>query len=231
MKEPRVSVIIPAFNEENCIRDILLETLEVLAKTGLSYEIIVVDDGSRDETVKVAKEYNVVVVENGVNLGKGAALKAGFLKATGDLIITMDADGSHKPKDLLTLISPLLKDHVDMTLGSRFNSEIGRNSTSKVHFVGNKIINMVILFLTGNYISDSQSGFRAYKRVAIKKLSLYSLRYEIETEIIVKMLRKGFRIKEVPINCEKRMHGYSKINGFNDGFKILKTILKAMFSD
>jgi len=231
MKKPVVSVVIPAFNEKACIGSILLGTQEVLAKIGLPYEIIVVDDGSQDETAKVAKEYNAIVVENSENLGKGAALRAGFLKAEGDLIVTMDADGSHRPEDLFTIISPILKDEADVIIGSRFNGEIGKNSTTKVHLIGNKIINMVILFLTGNYISDSQSGFRAYKRVALKKLSLCSSRYEIETEITVKMLRKGFRIKEVPVNCEKRMRGHSKLNGFSDGFIILKTIMKAMFYD
>jgi glycosyltransferase involved in cell wall biosynthesis len=231
MKEPVVSVIIPAFNEEACIGSILLETQETLAKAGLPYEIIVVNDGSHDATTKVAKDCNVIVVENGANLGKGAAIKAGILKATGELIVTMDADGSHRPDEILLLISPILKDYAEVALGSRFNDGNGRNTTTKLHLIGNKIINMVILLLTGKYVSDSQSGFRVYKRDALRKLSLSSSRYEIEAEMTVKTLKKGFRIIEIPISCKNRKHGYSKINNFNDGFNILKTILKATFCD
>ena len=95
--------------------------------------------------------------------------------------------------------------------------------------MGNRIINAAILLLTGRHTSDSQSGFRAFKRDALRELALSSSGYEIETEITVKLLRNGFRVSEVPIECRERVSGSTRISSFVDGFKILKEILRATF--
>jgi len=226
--EPYISVVIPAFNEERNIGVVLQGVREVLKKMNCLYEVIVVDDGSIDRTAEVARNHNVILVKNDRNQGKGDALKAGFLRARGAFVVTMDADGSHQPEDIPYLVQPLLND-VDVTVGSRFEDEMGRNSTAKLHLIGNKIINALILFLTGRYISDSQSGFRAFRRDALRKIAISSLGYEIESEITIKILKNGFRVEEVPIECKKRRSGTTKINSFSDGFKILKSILKATF--
>jgi len=230
MEDLLISVVIPAFNEEHNIGFVLQSTHEVLKKMGLPYEVIVVNDGSMDRTTDVAKEHNVILVNNGKNLGKGAALKAGFIRAKGQFVVTMDADGSHQPEDIPALLNPILKnDDVKATIGSRFVDDVGKNSTTKLHLIGNKIINALILFLLGRVISDSQSGFRAFKREALKKLALSSSRYEIESEMTIKMLKNDFIIREVPIRCKQRKAGSTKVNSFNDGFRIFKAIIKAIF--
>ncbi|MDH5439948.1 MAG: glycosyltransferase family 2 protein [Candidatus Bathyarchaeota archaeon] len=230
LNEPFISVVIPAFNEELSIGSVLQGTREVLEKTGFSYEIIVVNDGSADRTAEVAREHDVVLVENDGNLGKGAALRAGFMKVRGEVIVMMDADGSHQPEDISRLICPVLRNgDAEVATGSRFVSEMGRNSTKKLHLVGNKLINTLILFLTGRYVSDSQSGFRAFRRDVLRRFALSSSGYEVESEMTIRMLKSGLRIREIPISCKQRKCGTTRINSFGDGFRILKAILKATF--
>ena len=220
-----VSVVIPAYNEEKTIGNVIEETIQIMDSLGLPYEIIVVDDGSTDRTREVASRYKATVLSNGRNRGKGYALRKGFQHAQGDIIVTIDADGSHKPKEIPDLINPLFNG-ADIVAGSRFLGD-GRNHTSKLHMLGNYLINMTIMVLTRKIITDSQTGLRAFKKEFLQKISLESYGYEIETEITVKSLKNGFKLKEVPVSCEKRRYSISKLRILSDGFKILKTILKS----
>jgi len=218
-----VSVIIPAYNEQKTIGSIIEETTLIMDALGTPYEIIVVDDGSIDRTKEIACRYKATVIFNGKNQGKGYALRKGFQHAQGDIIITIDADGSHNPKEILDLINPLFNG-ADVVAGSRF---LGRdkNHTSKLHIVGNKLINMIIMIFTRKKITDSQTGLRAFKKEFLNKTNLQSCGYEIETEITVKSLKNGFTLKEIPISCERRKYNVSNLRILFDGFKILKTIL------
>jgi len=220
-----VSVVIPAYNEEKTIGNVIEETIQIMDSLGLPYEIIVVDDGSTDRTKEEASRYKATVLSNGRNRGKGYALRKGFQHAQGDIIVTIDADGSHKPKEIPDLINPLFNG-ADIVAGSRFLGD-GRNHTSKLHILGNHLINMTIMVLTRKIITDSQTGLRAFKKEFLQKISLESYGYEIETEITVKSLKNGFKLKEVPVSCEKRRYSISKLRILSDGFKILKTILKS----
>jgi len=219
-----VSVVIPAYNEEKTVGSVIEETVQVMESLGLPYEIIVVDDGSEDRTREVASKYKVTVLSNGRNMGKGYALRRGFQHASGDIIITMDADGSHKPKEIPDLINALMNG-ADMVAGSRFLGK-NKNHTSKLHMFGNYLINMTIMTMTGKWITDSQTGLRALKRDFLQKISLESEGYEIETEMTVKGLKNGFVLKEIPVSCDKRRNGVSRLCALRQGPKILKTILK-----
>lgn len=219
-----ISVVIPAYNEEKTIGSVIEETVQVMESLGFPYEIIVVDDGSRDRTREVASKYKVTVLPNGRNMGKGYALRKGFQHANGDIIITIDADGSHKPKEIPDLINALANG-ADIVAGSRFLGK-NKNHTSKLHVFGNYLINMTIMTLTGKRITDSQTGLRALKRDFLKSISLESDGYEIETEITVKGLKNGFVFKEIPISCDRRRNGVSRLSALYQGPKILKTILK-----
>ncbi len=225
MQSTVVSVIIPACNEEKTIGNVIEETMQIMDGLGLPYEILVVDDGSTDRTREVASRYKVVVLSNERNMGKGYAIRRGFQHAQGDIIITIDADGSHKPKEIPDLISPLFNG-TDVVAGSRFLGS-KKDHTSKLHIFGNHLINATIMIFTRKLITDSQTGFRAFKKDFLQKTCLESQGYEIETEITVKSLKNGFKLKEIPISCEKRRHSKSKLKTVPDGLKIIKTILKS----
>ena len=225
-----ISVIIPAYNEEPNLGLVLRDTKNILQNMGFPYEIIVVNDGSHDNTEGIARKYGVILINNDENLGKGAALIRGFRRARGNIVVTMDADGSHRAADIPFLLSPMLNGgSLEAIVGSRFVDEVGRRSTSCLHLIGNRIINALILMSTGRYISDSQSGFRAYKKNALGKIMLHSTGFDIESEMTIKMLKKGFKFMEIPIRCDPRMNGVTRVNTFQDGFNIVKTIIKATF--
>jgi len=234
LEDPLISVVIPAFNEEKSLGFILHRTYEMLREMGFPHEVIVVNDGSNDGTAKVAVENGTILVNNDRNLGKGDALKKGFMRANGYFVVTLDADGEHEPEEIPRLLYPVLngengKNDVAAVIGSRFNGKMEDKAMTRLHVVGNKIFNALILLLTRRTVSDSQSGFRVYRRDVLRKLILNSLGYEIDTEIVVKMLKRGFVVKEVPITHNRRYSGFSKLDTFRDGLKILMTIVKARF--
>jgi len=228
LERPLISVIIPAYNEEPNLGVVLGDTKNVLQNLGLSYEIIVVNDGSQDNTADIARKNGVTLINNEKNMGKGTALINGFRKARGNIVVTMDADGSHRAMDIPFLLHPFLNGvSVEATLGSRFVDDIGKKSTSSLHLIGNRIINFLIMLSTGKYISDSQCGFRAFRKNALGKIALHSSGFDIESEMIIKMLKKGFTVMEIPIRVDPRKNGFTRINSFEDGFNIVKTIIKS----
>lgn len=227
MPQSVISVVVPAYNEERTIGDVICSTISAMQSLRMPFEIIVVDDGSTDNTRRTVARYKATVLFNGKNRGKGHALRKGFQHAQGDIIVTLDADGAHTPKEIPELIDPLFNG-VDIVAGSRFLGH-GKDSTSTLNRLGNFIFNLTILILTGKYITDSQTGFRAYKKQVLKKLNLESVGYEIETEITVKGLKNGFVYQEKPISCQKRKYSVSKLRILSDGMTILRTIFKANF--
>jgi len=228
MQQLVVSVVIPAYNEEKTIGDVISNTISTMESLGKPYEIIVVDDGSIDNTRKIATGYKATVLSNGENRGKGYALRKGFQYAQGDIIVTVDADGTHRPKEIPDIIHPLFNG-VDIVTGSRFLGRMN-GSTPRLNRLGNAIFNILIMSLTGKRVTDSQTGFRAFRKEVLQKISLESLGYEIETELTVKGLNNGFVFQEKPISCEQRKYNVSKLKILPDGMKILKTIFIAKFT-
>jgi len=226
---PIVSVVIPAYNEENTIGEILFRTYTTMETIGIPYEILMVDDGSSDRTRFLAERHKVTVLTNGTNAGKGHALRRGFKSATGNIIITMDADGSHRPEEIPRLLIQLLSG-ADIVTGSRFLGNLEKNSVKRLHIVGNHLFNLLILLLTRKRITDSQTGFRVIRKKVIQEIEITSEGYEIETELTMKTLKNGYQVQEEPITCEKRKDGYSHLNTVRDGFKIFKNIIKARIS-
>ena len=225
MYQTSVSVVVPAYNEQGAIGATLSEITSVMNDLRVPYEVIVVDDGSIDQTGQIASTHKVTLLSNERNRGKGYSLRRGFAQCQGDIVITIDSDGAHSPKEIPDLIYPLYNG-ADIVSGSRFLGE-GKNFTSKLNRIGNILFNLTIMIVTGKRITDSQTGFRAYKKQVLQELNLRSIGYEIDAELIVKGLRNGFAIHEKSIFCQRRVGGTSKLRILSDGVKIFRAILKA----
>ena len=219
-----LSVVIPAFNEENTIGDVISRLKATIQKIGIDNEIIIIDDCSWDRSAEISRRQNVKVYSLKRHMGKGYALRAGFKKAKGEIIATIDSDGSHRPEELPLLLKPILQDKADMVIGSRFS---GNTPTSGKRFnaAGVRLFNLMIRILTGAVVSDSQSGYRAMKSEVLENLSLKSGGYEIESEMLVKIARKKFDVREVPVSFEQRTYGRSTLDPIVDGFRILMSIV------
>jgi glycosyltransferase involved in cell wall biosynthesis len=224
--EMLLSVVIPIFNEELTIGDVIGRLKTTMQKIGFKHEIIVVDDCSEDRSLEISKSQNVKVYSLKKHMGKGYALRTGFAKAKGEIIATIDSDGSHRPEELPRLLAPILQDKADLVIGSRFLRQ-KPVSTRKLNALGVRLFNVLIKILTRTEVSDSQSGYRVIKSEVLKNLSLKSGEYEIESEMLVKTARRGFRIREVPISFEQRTYGKSRLDPMVDGFKILLSIVLA----
>jgi len=225
-----VSVIIPVFNEEATVGDIVNRTKKTLEKLGSTYEVLVVDDGSDDRSADIAQEQKAQVLRY-THQGKGFALRSGFRQAKGEIVVTLDADGSHKPEEIPLVLRHLTEDRADFVIGSRFaNSEANKTKISKINRTGNRLFNNLTGYLTGVKISDTQSGFRAIRASLIKKMKLTSHGYEVESEMLVKALRIRARVKETPISFDQRTVGNSKLDPLRDGTRILYAIIASYLS-
>ncbi len=221
-----LSIIIPVYNEELTIGNIIDRTKTVVQKMGLASEIIVINDHSYDRSLEVARRHSAHVFTLKEHLGKGYALRAGFAKAKGDIIVTIDSDGSHWPEELPEVLAPVLSGEADMVIGSRYMDH-KKVAARKLNAFGVHIFNYLIQTLTGVDITDSQSGYRAMKSQVLEDQNLKSGEYEIESEMLVKTAKAGFRVAEVPITFEQRTYGRSGVDPMIDGTKIMLSIILA----
>jgi glycosyltransferase involved in cell wall biosynthesis len=221
-----LSIIIPVYNEELTIGNIIDRAKAAAKQMGIACEIIVVNDHSYDRSLEVTKRHTAQVITLKEHLGKGYALRAGFAKAKGDIIVTIDSDGSHWPEELPEVLAPVLANEADMVIGSRYMDH-KKVAARKLNAFGVHIFNYLIQTLTGVDITDSQSGYRAMKREVLEDQNLKSGEYEIESEMLVKTAKAGFRVAEVPITFEQRTYGRSGVDPMVDGSKILLSIILA----
>ena len=224
-----VSIIIPTFNEELTIGNLIDRLMVTSKKIGIEHEIIVIDDCSKDLSIEIAQSRGVKVYSLKDHMGKGYALRAGFAKAKGEIIATIDSDGSHRPEELPLLLNPVLKNQADLVIGSRFSTE-NPGPGKRFNAAGVRIFNLLVKILTAAAVSDSQSGYRVMKSKVLRNLHLRSEEYEIESEMLVKIARQRFRIKEVPISFEQRTYGKSRLDPITDGFKILLSIFTSFLT-
>lgn len=224
--ETLISVVIPVFNEELTIGNVIERLTVVMQKNGFNHEIIVVDDGSADSSLQVSKSHGVKVFSLEKHVGKGYTLRVGFAKAKGEIVTTIDSDGSHRPEELPRLLTPILQNNADLVIGSRYSNH-NPAAAKKLNAAGVRLFNFLIKILTRLDVSDSQSGYRVMKASVLRNMRLKSNGYEIESEMLVKTVRQGFRVREVPISFEQRTYGTSKLDPAADGLKILFSILLA----
>ncbi|MFC2162284.1 glycosyltransferase family 2 protein [Candidatus Altiarchaeota archaeon] len=210
-------IMIPAYNESSTIGRVL----DDLANQ--PYTLLVVDDGSVDETTRKAREKGVRVVRHAINMGLGAAIATGLEVARREgfqVAITFDADGQHNPADIAKLLTEL--DSYDLVIGSR---SICKKRMPFVKKVGNFMLNMMTLVFFGVRCTDSQSGLRAFNRKAIESIRVVSNRYEVSSEILYEARKKGLRIGEVPVEVIYTDYSVGKGTSLADGFKILWRII------
>ncbi len=198
--QPVVIAVIPAFNEENFIASLVLQARKYAER------VIVCDDGSSDLTAEIAERVGAHVLRHETNKGYGATLATLFMYAKetdADIIVTMDADGQHDPSEISNLIKPILQGDADITIGSRL---IVTDKTQYVPLytkVGFKAISKMLAAMTGKKISDTQSGFRAYNRKALNEIKISGEKKGANLEILMDSIKNGFRIVEVPTECQR----------------------------
>jgi glycosyltransferase involved in cell wall biosynthesis len=216
---PKITVIIPALDEE-------CNLLHVLPKIPATMdEILLVDGYSTDNTVELAKKLCPrirVIYQDGK--GKGNALRAGITNATGDIIVTIDADGSMDPEQIPAFIAPLLSGY-DYVKGSRFLPDSGTLDMPRLRRLGNRIFTILVNLLYGTRYTDLCYGYNAFWKKSLELRKLKSDGFEIETEMHVQAAKGRLKVTEVPSFERARLDGKGRLKTFRDGWRILRTIL------
>lgn len=237
----KLSIIIPAYNEEKTITSILEEVQNVKIDS-VDKEIIVVNDHSTDSTSKIlekiAKTNSVIkVFSHEINKGKGAAVRTGFEKATGDYVVIQDADMEYSPSYLVSLLKPIVSGEAQVVFGTRLR-EIpdleGHGTMSKtrflLHFFGNRFLSLITSILYFQWITDMETCYKIFPRIFLKKANLSGEGFNFEPEITAKLIKAGYKIVELPIKTKPR--GYNegkKLQTFPEGFIALWTLFKYRF--
>ena len=218
-----ISVIIPARNEEDTLGSVLDDLNQTIKQMpDFRAEIICVDDHSTDATARIAHSFGARVIENANKPGKGTALRAGFARASGDVLVMLDADYSHRAEELPRMLAAL-SDGVGLVIGSRVVG--GSEEYTHVRALGNVFLSATLGLCTKRYLSDALNGFKVFRRDVFTDFQYTSKAFEIEIEIIANTLRKGYRIVEVSSSERARAGGEMKSRVVRHGTRFLLRIL------
>jgi glycosyltransferase involved in cell wall biosynthesis len=226
----KLSIVIPIYNEF----DTLSALVSKVNGVGYDKEIILIDDCSTDGTLDIIKEYegreNFQVLYHSKNKGKGAALRTGFSRVTGDIVIIQDADLEYDPSDYDTLLKPILDGRADVVYGSRFSG-----GTTRVlffwHYVGNVLLTTLSNMCTNLNLTDMETGYKVFTKKVNDSLVLKCDRFGIEPEFTAKIAKKKFRVYEAPISYSGRDYSEGKKITWKDGFAAIWYILKFRITD
>lgn len=219
-----LAIVIPVYNEGKVIRKVI-ESLPTKLKGVRQITIIAVNDGSTDDSAREIHKTRAILVNHPINLGAGSATITGLEGAKrigADLAVTIDGDGQHDPKDIYTLVKPILFDDFDLAIGSRLEN---RDNMPIFKRVGNWGLNLVTFILSGHWTTDSQSGMKAFSKRAMREITLKTCGFEVCSEIIMSAKSKRLKICEVPINTiydgYSQKKGQSIFNGVNLVVKLI----------
>lgn len=236
MELKKLSIIIPAYNEEKTIKDILAQVLrqDIL---GLEKEIIIVDDGSKDRTKEIIRDIiqknpkeKIVLIPMPKNNGKGVAIRRGLQESEGDIILIQDADLEYDPRDYPKLLKPILNKETHVVYGSRL---LGHHINMYwLHWVGSKFLNLSTNILYGSRLTDMETCYKMFRREVISGMNLRAKGFELEPEITSKILKRRYKIKEVPIRFDNpRTFKEGKKINVMDGIKAAYYLMKYRFFD
>ncbi len=220
----KISIVIPAYNQEREIGHLVSQIKQ------LGFDVVVVDDGSDDATADAAKKAGAIVIKHEKNLGKGAAIRTGLeyiSKTDVDALILMDGDGQHSPLNIKSLIQKAQESEASLIIGNRMDDT---RSMPFLRKCANAFMSLVLSIMAKQKVRDSQSGFRLLKRALFEKLKLKTANFEIESEMIIKASRMGFKISSVPIKTIYRGQA-SLINPLLDTPRFIKLVINSIFSN
>lgn len=226
----KLSVIIPVYNEAQTMREIVRRVLD----TGLVSEVVVVDDGSTDGTREILAELDgkqgVRVILHERNQGKGAAVRTGLQNATGDVLLIQDADLEYDPREYAGLLKPIEDGIADVVYGSRFLGA-ARRPILFWNMLANKLLTFATNVLYNNILSDMETGYKVFRRQVVQDMPLHARRFEFEPEFTAKILKRKYRIYEVPIAFYPRDYSEGKKIKLWDAFEALWALIKYRFVD
>ncbi|MGA1876213.1 MAG: glycosyltransferase [bacterium] len=220
MNNSRIVVTIPCFNEESSIKTVIENFQRILPEA----EIIIFDNASTDRTREIALQSGAQVIKE-YRRGKGNVVQAIFTEVEADVYVLVDGDDTYPAEEVKKLLQPILDGRADMVVGTRLEN-FTKESKVLLHSIGNRVLLKILNLCFHTHLTDILSGYRAFHRDFVKNVPLFSTGFEIETEMTIQALMRGFRIVEIPISYRSRpMGGKSKIRPFRDGYRILITIL------
>lgn len=226
----KISVIIPVYNEPKTVGEIIRQVKSI---KGFEKEIIVVDDGSTDDTIKVIRDIlrlrsgqvkGITVISHKTNQGKGSAIRTGIAKATGDYLLVQDADLEYDPQDILTMLDPIRRGKAEVVYGSRFTGQ--RRNMFFWHWIGNQFLTLITNILYNTTLSDMETCYKLMPTKLAKSLNLQAKHFEFEPEVTAKILKRGIRIWEVPISYAGREYHEGKKISWKDAIPALFTLIK-----
>jgi|TARA_B100001964_G_scaffold17861_1_gene18256 glycosyltransferase involved in cell wall biosynthesis len=226
----KVSIVIPVYNEVGTLLRVIDCVKNVSLSDELEKEIVIVDDfstdGTRDKLKNMENVDKVKIFYHDENLGKGAALRTGFINSTGDVIIIQDADLEYDPHEYPLLLEPIFQNKADVVYGSRFLGAGPHRVLMYWHYVGNKWLTTLSNIFTNLNLTDMETGYKVFRKEVVDSFTIEEKRFGVEPEMTAKIARQNWRIYEVGISYYGRDYAEGKKIGWKDGIRALYVILK-----
>ena len=240
----KLSIIIPVFNEEKTIEEIVNRVVKSSLPKRIEKEIIIVDDASVDKSYekclrlkqRLEGKISIKLLKHNTNYGKGVAVRDGINLSSGDLVVIQDADLEYDPDDYGRLLVPIIDGKADVVYGTRLKHYplrlFGRKKTPLItHFLGNKFLSLMTMVLYQKKVSDMETCYKMFRKSVLKDIKIKAKRFDFEPEFTAKILKKGFKIYEIPIKVAPRGYDEGKKISWKDGFIALWTLFKYRFVD